>query len=421
MKPIWKSMILAWLLIIGVQAEALAATTLEVELNKSKIMQITQVTQVAVANPDIADVVVAEGQVLILGKKTGATSLKLWSYGNVYEYEILVQDHVAPLTDILRRTLGYADVTAFKEDKNIILTGTVDDQDQKLRAEEVAKAYGEKVVNLLGLTHNTQVKIEAKVVEISRSKLKQLGVAWGHATSIPGVFSFGQSSTNTVPSQQNKLRWLGTYADINGQLNALVQNGTATVLSQPNVITNSGSKAHILVGGEIPVPVSADNSKVTVEWKSYGIKLYIEPSVGSDGMITSNIKAEVSSLDFTSPNTTVSIGGNYVIPALRVDQAETVIRLASGQPMVIGGLISAEKSKSISKLPILGDLPLIGYFFKNQSTTVDDKELIIVITPTLITDNNYEAAVSDTMKSTLQQYQKGAAYDNVQSAGRNSQ
>lgn len=421
MKRILGIMMLAWLLTAGMQGAVFAATTLEIEMNKSKVLQISQVTQVAVANPEIADVVVAEGQVLILGKKAGATSLKVWSYDSTYEYDVLVQDHVAALTDILKRTLGFADITAFKEDKNIILTGTVADQDQKLRAEEVAKAYGEKVVNLLTLTHNTQVKIEAKVVEISRDKVNQLGVDWGHDTKTPGVFTFGQSSTNTVPSQQNQLRWLGTYSDINGKLSALVQNGTATVLSQPNVITTSGAKAHILVGGEIPVPVSTNNNQVTVEWKSYGIKLYIEPCVGADGMITSNIKAEVSSLDFTSPNTTVSIGGNYVIPALRVDQAETVIRLASGQPMVIGGLISADKSTSISKLPILGDLPLIGYFFKSQSTTTANKELVIVITPTLITDNNYEAAVSDTMKSTLQQYQKGVTNDNAQSAGSHRQ
>ena len=191
-------------------------------------------------------------------------------------------------------------------------------------------------------------------------------------------------------------------------------NGSATVLSQPDIITNSGSKANILVGGEIPVPISANNGQVTVEWKSYGIKLFIEPQVGEDEMITSKIQAEVSSLDFTNTTATVKISDSYVIPALRTDKAETVIRLASGQPMLIGGLLFTDRSNTVDKLPLLGDLPGIGHFFKSTSSKSERKELIIIVTPTLITDNNYQAYLSDSMREALQQEQKGAVQNEAQ-------
>ena len=394
---------------------AYAAIPLTVEVNKSLVLDLSPITKLAVANPEIADVYLSGEQLLVIGKKSGVTSLQIWQAGRLLEYDISVEDRGGSLMDVLVRTLGYKGVAAIKQDKTIILTGVVENQDQKNRAEQVASAYGEKVVNLLGLAHNTQVKIEAKIIEISRSKLNELGINWGNdPTTKPGKFAFGQSSTNTVSSQAAKLKWLGTYSDINGKLSALVTNGSATVLSQPDIITTSGSKANILVGGEIPVPVSATDGQITVEWKSYGIKLFIEPQVGEDEMITSKIQAEVSSLDFTNTTATVKISDSYVIPALRTDKAETVIRLASGQPMLIGGLLFTDRSNTVNKLPLLGDLPGIGHFFKSTSSTSERKELIIIVTPTLITDNNYQASLSDSMREALQQEQKGAVQNEAQ-------
>jgi pilus assembly protein CpaC len=391
---------------------AFAAIPLTIEANKSIVLNVEQALKVAVANPDIADVVVvSEDQVIVIGKKSGVTSLQIWSNSGLETYDVSVQDNASALTEVLRQTLGYSNITAIKQDKTVILEGKVENQDQKIRAESVAAAYGDKVVSLLELAHNSQVKIEAKVLEISRNKLNHLGIDWGNDVSSPGGFKFGQSSANTVSGQGSKLKWLGTYSDINGKIDALVQNGSATILSQPNVITTSGSKANILIGGEIPVPISANNGQITVEWKSYGIKLYIEPQVSSDGIITSNIKAEVSSLDFTNTNATVKISDNYIIPALRTNQAETVISLASGQPMIIGGMLSSDVSRSVNKIPFLSDLPLVGNLFKNTKSTTDQKEIIIVITPTLISDNNYQAALSDSMRDALQRDPKGEKHD----------
>lgn len=394
-----------------------AASPLTIESDKSLVLSVDHAVKVAVANPDIADVVVvSDDQVVVIGKKSGVTSLQIWSNSGLETYDVSVQDNASALIEVLRHTLGYNNITAIKQDKTIILNGMVENQDQKIRAESVAAAYGDKVVNLLGLVHNSQVKIEAKVVEINRSDSQHLGIDWGNDTSSPGSFKFGQSSTNSVSGQGGKLKWMGTYSDINGTINALVKNGKATVLSQPNIITTSGSKANILVGGEIPVPISQNNNQITVEWKSYGIKLYIEPQVSSAGIITSNVKAEVSSIDFTS-SATVKISDNYVIPALKTNKAETVISLASGQPMIIGGMLSSDVSTSVNKIPFLGDLPLVGNLFKNNTSSTEQKELIIIITPTLISDDNYQAALSDSMRDALQHDQKGVDHDESQNQG----
>lgn len=391
-----------------------AANSLTIESNKSIVLNVDHAIKVAVANPDIADVVVvSEYQVVVIGKKTGVTSLQIWSDRGLEIYDVSVQDNAASLMDVLRQTFGYTNIKAIKQDKTIILEGQVENEDQKIRAESVAAAYGDKVVNLLELTHNSQVKIEVKVVSLSRTKLNNLGINWGNSVSSPGVFQFGQTSTNTVASQNGKLGWLGTYSDINGQINALVQTGEATVLSQPNVITTSGSKANILIGGQIPVPISSSVGQVSIDWKDYGIKLYIEPQVSSAGIITSHIKAEVSSLDYTDGITSNSL----VIPALKTDEAETVISLASGQPMIIGGMRSSTVSKSVNKLPLLGDLPLIGNLFKSTSSSTDQQEIIILITPTLISDNNYHVALSDSMRDALQLDQKGGKHDDSPDQG----
>ncbi|HBS61053.1 MAG TPA: hypothetical protein DEA44_17540, partial [Firmicutes bacterium] len=145
--------------------------------------------------------------------------------------------------------------------------------------------------------------------------------------------------------------------------------------------------------GEIPIPVSNQNGTITVEWKEYGIKLHIAPEVNADGLINSKIQAEVSSLDWSS-NRQVIIGGNLKIPPLTTRKAESVIALASGQTMAIGGLYASTESRSVTKLPILGDLPILGSLFKSKSFSRDETELIILLTPTVLDPKDYVPQLS---------------------------
>lgn len=374
--------------IISVSPAALAAESLAVAVNQSRVLHFSGVERVAIANPDIADVLVVSGsEVLLVGKAPGATTFHVWSYGGRSSYLVEVAADDAPIANAIKAILGYENIKVSKIGKTIILEGKVSDQYQKSRAEAVAGAYGDKVVNLLELTKPVQVKIEAKIIEIDRTKEKNLGIKWGNSVAAPGLFSFGQASSN--PSfAPNALGQLGTYSTVNAQLAALIKDGSARLLSQPNIITLSGDKANILVGGQIPVPFNVQDNQIAIQWKDYGIRLEIAPVVNAEGLISSKIKAEVSSLDWNSTKS-IKLGANMEIPPLKSSSAESSIALSSGQTMAIGGLISSQTSKDIFKVPLLGDLPVIGNLFKSTSFTRNETELVILITPTIVDPAEY--------------------------------
>ncbi|VBB08443.1 bacterial general secretion pathway protein d signature [Lucifera butyrica] len=362
-------------------AQGLEGNRIAVAVNSSQVLNIAGVERVAIANANIADVMVISGsEIMVVGKAPGQTTLQVWSWRGRDSYTVEVAADDVPIANEIKRIVGLKDIKVTKAGKTVILEGKVIDNYQKKRAEEIASAYGDKVINLLEITHPLQVKIEAKVIEISKNKTRDLGIKWGNDVSVPGVFAFGQSSSNTVASDWGKL---GGYSNINAELDALVKNGAAKILSRPSMVTVSGEKANILVGGQIPIPVSSSNGTITVEWKEYGIKLDIDPEVNSDRIINSTVKAEVSSLDWSSEHQVV-IGSNLKIPPLTTRKAETSIALASGQTMAIGGLYASTETKSVTKLPLLGDLPVLGALFTSKSFEKDETELIILVTPTIV-------------------------------------
>lgn len=420
---------------------AAAAAKIPVAVNQSRVMNFYGIEKVAIASPDIADVVVVSAtEVLLIGKAPGITSLHIWSAGKRDSFQVEVAADDMPIANEIKNIIGFDDLRVSKIGKTIILEGKVNSQYQKARAEKVAEAYGEKVVNLLEMTKPVQVKIEARIIEISKAKSKQLGIKWGNNPSAPGSFQFGQSPnpawtttynyftpngdsasvTGTTWNQALALsggaRWgqlwgdLGGYYDINAQLNALVTQGAAKVLSQPNIITLSGDKANIMIGGQIPIPISSQNGQVTIEWKDYGIKLDIEPEVNAEGLINSRIKAEVSSLDWNSTQK-IQLTSTMFIPPIKMNKAETTIALLSGQTMAIGGLYSKVESKSVTKLPLLGDLPVLGALFTSKSFGKDETELIILVTPTIVNPAEYLPQTTPEMKEFLKEDPLGGSKD----------
>ncbi|MGI6092398.1 MAG: BON domain-containing protein [Veillonellaceae bacterium] len=414
-RAFFTAVILAAFIII-VSPSALAAESLSVAVNQSRVLHFSGVQRVAIANPDIADVLVVSGsEVLLLGKAPGATTFHVWSYAGRSSYLVEVAADDAPIANEIRAILGYENIRVSKVGKTIILEGKVSDQYQKGRAEAVAGAYGNKVVNLLELTKPVQVKIEAKIVEIDRAKEKKLGINWS-AADAPGMFSFGQSAINKTASKA--FGSLGTYSEINAELKALIKNGAAKILSQPNVITLSGDKADILVGGQIPVPVSVQNGQIAIEWKDYGIKLEVAPMVNAEGLINSKIKAEVSSLDWDSGKS-IELGNNMKIPPIKSSQAETSIALSSGQTMAIGGLISSQATRDITKVPLLGDLPVIGNLFKSTAFNKNETELIILITPSIVDPADYIPQATQEMQDFIQEDPWGGTNDGREDKGTN--
>lgn len=380
------ALMLACLLLMA--ATAAANERITVGVNQSRILAASGAERVAVANPAVADVVVVSGyEILVVGKQPGTTTLHIWSADGRDSYDIEVGTNDTAVANDIKTILGYPDIRVSKVGKNIVLEGNVNDQYQKMRAEKVAGAYGEKVANLLELVRPVQVKIEAKIVEINRSRSKDLGIKWGNDPTNPGAFLFGQGITNGTVGG-TPLGSMGSYTSVQGLLNALIKEGGARILSQPNIITLSGEKANILVGGEIPIPVSVSNGTIAVEWKEFGIKLAILPEVNHDGLINSKIKAEVSTIDWSSDHK-IGISENFQIPPINERRAETVIALSSGQTMAIGGLISHETTKNVYKIPFLANIPVLGKLFTSTSFSRGETELVILITPTIVNPQEY--------------------------------
>lgn len=372
--------------------------TFVVGANESQVVQMYGLERIAVANPDIADVVVVSGnELLIVGKMPGRTLIHAWLPGGRQTFTVEVGSNNPGIAAEIQRVLGLPDVNVSKIGGNIILEGKVNDRYQKERAEKFASAYG-KVINLLELRQPIQVKLEALILEIRKSKEDNLGITWsgdGYLNGVPGLFYFGQTAT------QNPGGWGGILnrQNINGALKALITNNEAKILSRPNTITLSGDKASILAGGQIPVPVSSDNGTISVSWKDYGVKLEISPEVNSEGLITTRIMAESSALDWGNA---VAVTGDITVPALTITKGESSIALSSGQTMAIGGLIKNEQSKVINKIPIIGDLPIIGRLFKSTDFIKGQTELLILVTPTIVDPATYMPAVTEDMKKLVE-------------------
>lgn len=375
-----------------------------VGVNQSKVISAQNVTQVAIANPEIADVVtVSNNEILLIGKKAGSTSLQIWRRGVLTSYSVIVNNVDEGTASLIKNIIGYNDIQVTVANGKVVLEGFVKNQYEKNRAEKIAAAYSAgDVINLLEMTDPKQVKIECRIVEVSTDKVDNLGITYGNAVSkdsgnivlgSDNSFGLGQSHQNSVDGN-NIFGWFGSYADINAKLNLLTKNGDAKILSQPYIITMSGEKAEILIGGEIPVPVSTDDNAISIEWREYGIKLNIEPTVQNNDDIDSKIQAEVSTLDYASATNTTSNGSS--VPGLKSRKADTRVQMKEGMTMAIGGLISSEDSKTISKVPILGDIPILGQFFRSTSKTKDRKEIVILITPMLV-DSQYKPIMSESM------------------------
>ena len=356
--------IVLWLcmLIVAIPTTALGQQSYEVAVNQSQVLNIEGVKRVAIANPAIADVlVISDSEVLLVGKAPGVTSLQVWTdrVPNVYSVSVSGPEYFI----------------------------------------------------------GKQVKIEAKIVEIDRGKIKNLGVKWGNDVTSPGSFAFGQGITNSEVGKQ----WsnLGSYADIQAQLNLLIQENYAKMLSQPNMITLSGTKANILVGGQMPVPTSNDNGQISIEWKDYGIKLEIEPSVNFENSIYTKVKAEVSAIDWNSSHKIYISTNGMAIPPLTMRKADSTIVLTSGQTMAIGGLISSEMSKDVQKIPLLGNLPILGNLFKSTSFNRNETELLIFITPTIVDPNEYMPNSTTEMKEEVKKDPWGDVTNDKQDKGSN--
>ncbi len=362
------------------QLEPAAATLNLVAGQQQEVRLPVAVTRLAVGDPEVADVqLTSRTGFLITPRQGGVTSLAVWTGCGS-----------AP-----RQSMLFVQGSA-----TAAMTGAVAEGD---------------VTGLIP----SQVQTDIRFVEVNRTKLKEIGVSilgtasnntlFGSPGAAPGsvpVGGVGSISPNLPLSGSGfNIVWGGGSSKFLGALNALENSGFAYTLARPSLVAISGQSASFLAGGQFPVPIpSTGSDSLSIDYKEFGVRLSLTPTVVSKDRILLKVAPEVSELDF---NNGISIAGTTV-PSLNVRRTDTSISLANGESFVISGLISARNVSAVDKFPGLGDLPVLGAFFRSSSVDREERELLMVVTPRLVQPLAVDASLPELPGEALRNYDPSA-------------
>ena len=370
------------------------ATQVQVTMGTSLIVDLPgQLQRASVTNPEVANIqIVPPNQILVNGKAPGITTLIAWADGKRLYYDVVVKSNLSLLEQAMKEISPQEEIGVKAVQTSVLLSGTVSNPLLIARAADVAKAFlpdKATVLNLIRLGEPHQIMLKVEVAEVNRSALRELGLdfvtigstftlAFLGATGgglLSSIFDVGQNTVTTDQRLSAALR----VNDTRVLLRALEQKGLVKSLARPNLIAASGATANFIVGGEFPVPIVTANTAI-IEFKPFGIRLGFTPTLNDFGSINLKITPEVSDLDFENA---VTFSG-FRIPALRTRRASTIVDLKPGQSLAIGGLISSDDRKTVSKFPILGDIPVLGALFRSTNFIRNETDLIILVTPEIV-------------------------------------
>jgi pilus assembly protein CpaC len=245
-----------------------------------------------------------------------------------------------------------------------------------------------KVTDRLEVATVSQIEVKVRVFELDKTALDQLGVRLQSGTPDPatggiglGGPSFPIVETATAIGRALTIGAFVRTTRLAPTLDLLVQRGDAKMLSEPTLVTLPGTAASFLVGGEVPIPFSTGAGQTSIIYKEYGVRLNITPTLLGSGAIEAKVTPEVSDLDFQNGVLT----GGFVIPALRTSRLTTDVVTQSGESIVLGGLMRHVEQRSIDKIPLLGDLPIIGKLFRSTRYQSSQTDIVFVMTPTVTT------------------------------------
>lgn len=411
----------------AIAATAVAGNTIAVERGIETFVQIDfPLRRLSIGDTSIIDVSLVDGsQLRILGLAPGRTNFSVWRDGSSTPstYDVVVSGDVSALSDRIASSSKGQSIKLSEMGGKIVLEGQFSDAVAQKDARDLAKfVTGKDVLDLSGVNVQESVQVEAEVIAVSSSALRGLGF---NLARLDNDFSFSTTAPNTLQSfgfnqggQQgldvkastpiadafNLLLGSPKYNSL-AVISALEGSNLAQTLAQPTLVVRSGEKAQFLVGGEIPIPVpqgTAANA-ITIEYKRFGVSLFVEPVILKDRRIALKIRPEVSELDYTNA---IAIQG-FAIPAIKTRETETTVEVAENQPFIIAGLMFDSGSTINEKVPYLGDIPILGKLFQRTRDTREAQELVIVVTPRLVTS----ATQDQSQRQRLQERARGAAIE----------
>src|SRR6266478_5483124 len=374
-----------------------------------------RIKRVSLADPEIAEaIVVSPTQVLVNGKKPGGVSLLLWDETDQSQaFEVSVDIDVLGLSQKIHEVFPAENVHIDTSKDVVIITGKISSAIVADKILEVVKGAAPKVTSMMQVPPalSGEILLQVRFAEVDRTAITQLGFnilstglgktigsistqqfggnsAWNIADTFPvrgpqpqvgETFSTSQTIANALNIFLfNPNIHLGTV------IQALQSKNLLQILAEPNLMTESGKEANFLAGGEFPYPlvtsVGSGSPTVSVQFKEFGIRLAFTPVLSADGTIHLKVKPEVSTLDFSNG---VTISG-FVLPALSTRRVESEMSLADGQTFAIAGLVDNRVTEIMSKVPGIGDIPILGKLFQSKSLSKSKNELLVIVTPHIV-------------------------------------
>jgi pilus assembly protein CpaC len=381
------------------------AAPLRVMVGKSLLINTTErLKRVSVTDPAVADaIVVTPTQVLVNGLSPGEVSLLIWDeLERSRSFDLRVDVDITSASEEMHRLFPDEQISVTPSRSAIVLSGHVTTEDVAKHAGLLASAYSKNVVNVLtfGPVGAEEVLLEVKFAEVDRTALTQIGfnllstgsgntigaTTTGQFGGVSGIGSINDSgtsspfpSTATVSNVLN-LFFFNPQVHLGAVIEALKTQNLLQILAEPNLVAVNGKEASFLAGGEFPFPVAQQNASgiatVTIQFREFGVRLKFTPVIQPNGNIHLHVIPEVSTLDFADA---VTVAGT-TIPAISTRKADTEFELQDGQSFVIAGLLDNRVTNVQNKIPWLGDIPIIGNFFKSKSDQKSNSELMVLCT-----------------------------------------
>jgi pilus assembly protein CpaC len=375
---------------------------LEVYVGTSTVVQAPwQVTRVSITTPGVADVqVLTPKQVLVTGNALGSTDLIMWGEqeDQVWHARITVQIDLSFIKIELAKLFPNSELDVTQSQDMVVISGRHRRVEDVTHLRAVMESYGIKYVDTTSVAGVQQVMIHVRVAEASRNAVRELGVNLvyrGDNTQWATLPKSDGGGPLVTPTLIDQVRQFATSTTLIGNINgidlqmflqALAENQYARILAEPNLTALSGEEATFLAGGEFPIPVvqggggTENNASITIEYKEFGVHLRFKPIVLGDNSIRMLVAPEVSELSDVG---SVEIQG-FRVPSILTRRAETTLEMKSGQSFAIAGLLNDELNARNSRIPLLGDLPILGTLFRSVRYQKRETELLVLVTATLV-------------------------------------
>src|SRR5213594_2036873 len=380
---------------------------LHILVGKSVVVNVqAPITRVLSSNPSVIETLATSPtEIVVEGRAAGSSSLILWDQSGRSQ---MLDVDVSGLRSAIERSYPDQHIDVQADGGRLILTGKVTDPKMIEDLTKMSTVYSNQIVNSLSLavSHDRQVLLEVKFAEVDRTRFSQFGInlfstGAGNTLGTTTTGQFGGFGTQHITDVAGPGTHSGPFTSeqtINNVLNiflfrpdihfgavieALQQKSVLQILAEPNLMAINGQKATFLAGGEFPFPIVQPGNgftAVTIQFKPFGVRLEFTGNIASDGTIRLHVAPEVSTLDFTNA---LAIQG-FTVPAISTRRAETELELKDGQSFGIAGLLDNRAQAQLSKVPGIGDIPVLGQLFRSRNINKSNTELLVLVTPHII-------------------------------------